>query len=369
MAKVGILLESAVRICINMDLLIHPVQLRGMLTNFLFIMEHDIKVDANLIASYVNGNYSVELYDDGTKIRYADVDEFKPEFPENIDVCITKRCDGGCPYCYEGCTPNESHGSLLDGNGELDEWLQQVKPGTELAFNGNDLTHPHLERALILLKEQGVIVNITANQKHFEKNVTKLLTWQNNHLINGLGISIVNASDDVFYDLVKPFKNVVFHTIAGILSVDDIINLQCVSPRILILGYKNIGRGSDYSTKHAKDIEKNIKDIKVNLKLFAKNQYFPVIAFDNLAIEQLGIKDLLFKNKEDEWNKFYMGDDGCFTFYIDAVNYTYSKNSCSSPEERFSMNGKTLDEMFKHIRDLHLEVPEVPEVSSDESKS
>jgi hypothetical protein len=35
-------------------------------------------------------------------------------------------------------------------------------------------------------------------------------------------------------------------------------------------------------------------------------------------------------------------------------------------DERFDMNGKTVQEMFKHIQDLY---GEVPEVSSDESES
>ena len=109
-------------------------------------MEHGIKVDAAMLASYVNGNYNVEIYRDGTKIRFGDVDDFKPAFPENIDVCITKKCDGGCPYCYEGCTINGEHGNIGElarfGNFHLPKWMESLKPGTELALNGNDLSHP-----------------------------------------------------------------------------------------------------------------------------------------------------------------------------------------------------------------------------------
>ena len=75
-------------------------------------MGHNIKVDAPMIASYVNGNYNVELYADGTKIRFNDKDSLIPAFPENMDVCITKKCDGGCPYCYEGCTVTVSYTHL-----------------------------------------------------------------------------------------------------------------------------------------------------------------------------------------------------------------------------------------------------------------
>ena len=328
-------------------------------------MEHGIKLNAPLLASYVNGNYNVEIYEDGTKIRFADVDHFKPEFPENIDVCITKKCDGGCPYCYEGCTPNGSHGLLLDGDGELDMWLQTLKPGTELALNGNDLTHPDLERALILLAERGIITNMTVNQIHFASNAVKLRLWQKKGLIHGLGISLVNSESDLFYEMLKLFDNVVIHTIAGILTVEDLINLQSAKPKVLILGYKNIGRGRQYSLNNADEIMHNIKELKENLPMFIKRGYFSNISFDNLAILQLDVKELLFKDNEEEWSRFYMGDDGGFTMYIDAVNYKYAKNSCMSEDERFDMNGKTVQEMFKHIQDLY---GEVPEVSSDESE-
>ena len=55
---------------------------------------------------YKNGNYNVRLLADGTKIRETNEDEFIPAFAENCDCKITDKCDGGCPFCYEGCTPN-----------------------------------------------------------------------------------------------------------------------------------------------------------------------------------------------------------------------------------------------------------------------
>lgn len=336
-------------------------------------MTHGINVNAPLLASYVNGNYNVELYADGTKIRFGDVEEFKPDFPENIDVCITRKCDGGCPYCYEGCTINGSHGLLLDGNGELLNWMQSLHPGTELALNGNSLDHPDLERALILLREKGVFVNMTINQIHLAPNFAKLLDWQRRGLIWGLGVSLVDSESDVFYTCIKHFKNVVIHTIAGIITVEDLINLQSIKPKVLVLGYKNIGRARNYSLNHADEIMHNIEELKVNLPMFIANEYFSGVCFDNLAIDQLDVKNLLFKNNEEGWNQFYMGDDGTHTMYIDAVEDRYAKNSCMSKEERYNINDKTVDEMFKHIRDTYIAYsetsPEVLKVSSDESKS
>ena len=77
-------------------------------------MGHNIKVESPMIAQYRNGNYNVELYADGTKIRFNDEDKLIPAFPENMDVCITKKCNGGCEYCYEGCSIDDEHGFIGD---------------------------------------------------------------------------------------------------------------------------------------------------------------------------------------------------------------------------------------------------------------
>lgn len=63
-----------------------------------------------LLAKYKNGNYYVKLYDDGTKIKYNNLDNFIPEFAESMDITITTKCDGHCSYCFdedtEVSTPN-----------------------------------------------------------------------------------------------------------------------------------------------------------------------------------------------------------------------------------------------------------------------
>ena len=72
-----------------------------------------IKPDSNgiwhqlhVLADYKNGNEHVVLFDDGTKIRETDDDEFCPEFPENCDMTISTVCDNGCRFCYMNCTPD-----------------------------------------------------------------------------------------------------------------------------------------------------------------------------------------------------------------------------------------------------------------------
>ena len=118
-----------------------------------------------LLGVYKNGNYSVKILSDGTKIRETEEDEFIPSFAENCDMKITDKCDGGCPFCYEGCTPNGRHGDILNY-----KFLDTLHPYTELAINGNDLSHPDLLTFMYKMKMKKIILNMTVNQIHFEKH-------------------------------------------------------------------------------------------------------------------------------------------------------------------------------------------------------
>jgi hypothetical protein len=226
--------------------------------------------------------------------------------------------------------------------------MQSLKPGTELALNGNDLTHPFLEHCLYALAEQGIITNMTINQRHLANNITKLIYWQQKGWIHGLGISLSNSNDEFLYTALALLKNVVLHVIAGIFTMEDMMNLQSVSPKLLILGYKNIGRGADYMKGKSDMISSNIEFLRINLPIM--KQYFKVLSFDNLAIEQLDVKNSLFFGNEEKWKTFYMGDDGTHTMYIDTVAGKYSKNSCMSQKERYKINNKDVIEMFNDIR-------------------
>lgn len=305
-----------------------------------------------ILGTYKNGNYQVTMLHDGTKIRKTDEDEFIPEFPENADVKITDKCSQGCSFCYEGCTKEGKHGELIDKDGNFAQpWMNTLHPYTELAINGNDLDHPDIEKFLIKMKQNKIIVNITVNQNQFMKNLAAIRYFVNENLVYGIGISLNNVASDGFFEAVKEFPNAVIHTIAGILTVTDINSLMENHVKVLILGYKKLGRGISYMDNFFSKIDLNMHQLMLMLPEMINN--CKVVSFDNLAIEQLRIKELLFKDKEDEWNEFYMGDDGNFTLYIDAVSQKFAKNSCMPADERFPINGRTMTEMFNFIRDRY----------------
>ena len=63
----------------------------------------------NVIGRYQNGNYTVTIMDDGTKIRSNDLNFFAPTHPESMDIKITNCCDMGCPMCHEDSKPDGKH--------------------------------------------------------------------------------------------------------------------------------------------------------------------------------------------------------------------------------------------------------------------
>lgn len=288
---------------------------------------------------YKNGNYEVIIFEDGTKIRRTLENKFVPEFSESCDVKVTDKCKVGCKFCYEGCTKEGKHGDLFGYN-----FINTFHPYTELALNGNDLDHPKLEEFLKFLKTKKVFPNITLNQKQYKENYDKVKEWKKEKLIYGIGISYSKGDIDWLLQNIN-LPDIVVHTIVGILGEDDIKALSDHNLKLLLLGYKNLGRGVKYLEGNEEKIKKNIKYLSDNLLSISK--HFSVLSFDNLSINQLDLKN---KMSEEEWNRFYMGDDGEFTFYIDLVKGEFAKDSLS--QVRYKIKPEmTIDDMFKVIRD------------------
>ena len=240
--------------------------------------------------------------------------------------------------CYEGCTANGKHGDLFKY-----PFINTLHAYTELALNGNDLDHPDIEKFLEFLKEKNVFANITVNQNQFFANYDRIKDWQKKKMVYGIGVSLQNATDELI-EKMNSIPNTVLHTIVGILSKDDIMKLKDHDIKILLLGYKQLQRGVNYLNSHSDEVNKNKQYIYDNPSDITN--WFKVVSFDNLAIEQLDVKRIV---PENEWEEFYMGDDGGYTFYIDMVKGEFSKNSIA--QDRYPIGEKTIDEMFKFIQE------------------
>ena len=173
----------------------------------------------------------------------------------------------------------------------------------------------------------------------YEELINKLV---NEKLIYGLGVSLTTASDE-FINKIKKYSNAVIHIINGVQAINQVKKLYDHNLKVLILGYKMFRRGINYFSE-AVDIIKN----DYYNELAEMTKHFDVVSFDNLALKQLEVKRLL---TEDEWNEFFMGDDGSHTCYCDLVNKTYSVSSTSPLDERFPLTDDIL-EMFNHLKAL-----------------
>ena len=289
---------------------------------------------------YKNGNYTVRInIDNGTKIRETEDEEFIPAFPENMDVKITNQCDVECRFCHEGSTKDGKHGDILNA-----KFIETLHPYQELAIGGGDVTsHPDLIPFLQKLKERNVIANITVNQKHFEQKQNLIRMLVDEKLVYGIGVSLVNPTDN-FISLVKQYPNAVIHVINGIFKPSDVESLSDHDLKILILGYKQIRRGCEWYRRNHDNIISKCIWLKDNLSDIIN--HFNVVSFDNLAIKQLGVKRIM---TQEEWDEFYMGDDGTTTYFIDMVERKFARSSTSALDCRYNLLD-SVDDMFRVIR-------------------
>lgn len=288
--------------------------------------------------TYKNGNYRVMIdLKTGTKIRENDLDFFRADFPESMDIKICNKCDMGCLMCHENSTSDGDCGDIMGA-----KFIETLHPYTELAIGGgNPLEHPDLIPFLQKCKELKLIPSMTVNQTHFMKSAAVLKKLRDEKLIYGLGVSLHDAYDKEFHAQLKEFPNAVVHVINGLIDVKDFEQFD-YDTKFLILGYKNFRRGATLYEAAAASIENRKSELYLTLGSILES--FSVVSFDNLAIEQLNPSRLVSNGM---WNESYMGDDGTATMYIDMVKGECARTSTST--ERFPMEDNIVS-MFEKVR-------------------
>lgn len=294
---------------------------------------------------YWNGNGYCEINTkNGTMITTVLEDEpFKAEFPNNIDINISNRCKIGCKFCYQGCSLNGKDADIKKFIEDKNSFLYSLHEGTELAINGNEPFHPDLELLLDFCMARKILANLTVNELTLILHKEQIEKWLNDGKIKGLGIS-PKVYEPSTIDFLSNTPTSVVHTIVGITTPEQYKALYDKGVKVLILGYKDFGRGVEYKQEDIKQIEENKKWLLENIKDFTN--HFKVVSFDNLAIEQLNPKEWL---SEKEWDKFYRGDDGSHTLFIDLVNETFAKNSVQ-PKEKHKNLLNDVKDMLKIIQ-------------------
>lgn len=295
-------------------------------------------------STYQNGTYTVTTTSDGTRTYEDPTGQFKAEFPDTIDLKITNNCNAGCYYCHEGSERYGKHANFI----ELINVLERFPSGIELAIGGgNPLAYPMLDNLLYQLSNR-FITNITVSGIHVsnKKNFDRLKRFQAQGELCGIGVSAITPGFSADHFGSRLFKeilpNMVGHVIPGLWgpwAIEDELK-RLTSPRAagytylnhyLVLGYKRLRRGE------------SVEEAIVNKSIAAFREALPrtitylqargiKLSFDNLAIEQLGVKDII---TPEVWNTHYMGDDGTRSMFIDAVEQISAMSSTSKERWRW----------------------------------
>lgn len=281
------------------------------------------------IAKYRNGGYLVTLMPDGTKIREQLSDD-PPRFAETMDLKITDHCDLACLYCHENSTRRGRHGDIA----VILDLLAPLPAGSEIAIGGGDpLSHPDFELLVLTLRDRGIIANVTVNGGHltgYRKQLEALIVAG---AVHGVGVSLNGAVPEWDYE------HAILHMIAGVNS-PALLDGQ---PRrkILVLGYKEHGRGVRFHDRHADLIASGISQWRRELAWIAREHH---VSFDTLAIQQLEPRRLF--RSQDLYDLRFMGEEGTFSMYVDGVAQTFGLASYAA--ERWSWTN--LQAMFAQVR-------------------
>lgn len=322
---------------------------------------------------YLNGNYITTIDSNGTK-KYRALrigEDLISNFPDSIDLKITDKCSIGCPYCHESSVINGKSFNLKNTI-ELLSKLPNV--GIEIAIGGGDILsidENDLRDFFLWLDKTNFNIRITLNIKSIEnvmrKNKIEIDTTESffnifpekifpcrgrGVLYSGISIGIsINKFDKKLINYIEDYceevyasSSIVYHVIAGIIPLNDLEELLNSGRKVLILGYKSWGRGKTMKPLISLEdtsnfIKRYIFKLRDNL-----NNKFGVLGFDNLAIEQLDIKNS-FSDKE--WNRIYMGNEFTHSMYVDAVNEEFAPTSRDPKRDSWSKYPGGIVEYFQ----------------------
>jgi len=332
-------------------------------------IETDIKSHSR--SNYINGNYFVHDLIDGGKekrlLRTTD-SKFIPDFPDSIDLKITNKCNKGCPYCHESSCPSGKSFNLDRTISMLDEL---PSCGIEIAIGGGNVLEIPEDAAKLInwCREKGFSVRTTLNYEHLLPYTDYLKSMgpfseENEHTevspsiktiirkSEYLGVSISKFEPNVkITDGFILSSKVVFHVIVGLFPIEDLVKMlgNLNYKKILILGFKQFGRAEGMAPEHLDEWRRVVKKFIYDFRKGGKgSEYYKTIGFDNLAIEQLGIRDILLS---EEWDRLYFGDEFTCSMYVDAVNETFAPTSRSLLSERVSWSStKGIIDYFKNNR-------------------
>jgi len=260
------------------------------------------------------------IFHSGDKIRISFEENPKPftgaNSPELLDVKITNYCEHNCAYCYQGATSEYIKPAVSEYT--LKSLINRLAPFEVVLGGGEILQHEEDVKYFTNLVSQ-INKNISVAVTVRDPSVLSKLDTKMLHRISAIGISINTVEDaeikytyirenlpDLHYD-----TSIIFHITMGTISEKEFYKImehlskQGYS-RVLLLGFKETGRGGNYKKLSYNWLPTAIKkfyaeltSIGVDTKLAQEFQS---------AFEKMGIV------KESYFTK-----EGYVSAYVDAV--------------------------------------------------
>jgi len=309
------------------------------------LLERDgVVLDLDYVSHWKRDGDAVIGYSkhNGTKFRASPTTYEKSLTPELVDVKITDFCNYGCKFCYQGSTQEGMHAPLE----RIEEIFDDLAAmGTfEIAIGGGEPAHhPQFADILRAGSKRGLSVNFTAYGLDWSKNPDVLEAIGETGGV-GVGISVHGVNDikkvERAQENIRSAQvrkvDIIAQTVVGATPPATIMKLinACGEAEIplLLLGYKETGRGADY--KRQRIDRKTVKEIleaareqtkKVDKYGFSTRFHLSVdTAFLDLwgdVLDELHIPRSLRTSPE-----------GKFSCYVDAVEDTVGPSSYAGPE-------------------------------------
>lgn len=303
----------------------------------------DIGYERNLVARKDRAKNIWTLFnrETGGKMRIAmtdypplsDIQSYKADFFELIDLKISQYCDIGCDFCYMGSTVEGKHADTARILNLIN--LFSYMKVFEIALGGGEPTyHPDFVKILKYAKEHGVVANFTTKSlKWMKDDLTRKEITEN---CGGFAYSVSNLRDLEklisylnVYDI--PSHKVGIHIVMGTVSLSVFEKLLQMAGkndlRVTLLGFKETGRGKGF-----KIIEYEWWIDIINKVI--EERYYPKISIDTTLAAQYHEK---LQEILPEWS--YHIKDGLTSAYFDAVEGRFGASSYDDTEKMIKYEG------------------------------
>lgn len=295
----------------------------------------------------------------GTKFRWSKQPYLKSSTPELVDIKITDKCSYGCSFCYQGSTP-EGEDAPLGRIKSIIDTLAAAKV-FEIAIGGGEPTqHKDFPEILRYAADKGVNPNFTTFTSDwiYDREIVEAIGYvAEKGRGMGIGVSILAEKDlgklEDIRDALRHDVQIIGQTVIGVAPISVtrkmVKEMAKGGKSVLLLGYKNIGRGEDFSARlpdksEVKDMIAEFRDHKWSeTRFYGRNnehshvenhKMWSALSVDTAFLDQYG--EVLDDLNVDA--ALRTSPEGAFSMYVDAVNMTAGPSSWH-PEDLQPING------------------------------